>query len=156
MCLDRGGRLQRGQDRRGQVDQHRGLLERLHARTSGDDHALGPAVAADPVGVLERGLGVGEREADLGLHQDVGRGVGVLALEDLLAPVDGLHRSLAGLGVDEVRERVHHLVAHPFEVGRVHDPVGLAPREAELQEPNFFSRRSMWIVRVVERRNREL
>jgi hypothetical protein len=74
---------------------------------------------------------VGERVLLGRLHQDVGRRVGVLALEDLLAPVDRLDGLAAGLGVDEARERIHHLVAHLLEVGRVDDPVGLAPGEVD-------------------------
>ena len=74
---------------------------------------------------------MGEAVALVRLHQDVGRGVGVLALEHVLALVDRLHGLLAGLRVDERREPVHHLAAHPLEVGRVHDAVHVAAGQVD-------------------------
>src|SRR4051794_11108261 len=57
---DRGRRVERGQDRGSEVDEHRRLRERLDLRSGDGDHALRAVVAREPVRLLHGGLRVRE------------------------------------------------------------------------------------------------
>jgi hypothetical protein len=75
-------------------DTQRDIHEMLTSRgmAGRDDHAVDPVIVRDPVGLHDRRRGVDGRILIGRLHEDVEGGLGVFALEDLLAPVDRLRR----------------------------------------------------------------
>ena len=127
--LDRRRRVERGEDGR----RHSIRYASSNGLTFGPAATIMPSVRWSPLiqSASSSAVFACVSEYRRPLHEDVGRGIGVLALEDLLALVDRLDRLLPGLRVHEQDEPVHHLVAHPLVVAGVDGPIGLAPREVD-------------------------